>query len=172
MPLVLCRTRAILLLASELRPRALRSAAPPLPPDPPGTAQVARFLKGFLALFQLLLLLRPIRDLAASLRLAIPPMLWAGAIVLIMSSLYAVIAVYFFGAAAPDLFGTFSAALFTMFQIMTGDNWASSIVRPLLDTPQTGPYAPAVALFFVSFFLCVPMVPSLPPSQIPGPPPP
>jgi voltage-gated sodium channel len=120
--------------------------------------QVARFLKCFAMLFQLLLRFPQINELTASIRMAIPPMLWAGAIVLIISSLYAVIGVYFFSSASPEEFGDFFPALFTMFQIMTGDKWSSGIVRPLFETPQAGQYRPLVALFFVSFFLIVPMV--------------
>ena len=51
----------------------------------------------------------------------------------------------------PENFGDFFTALFSLWQISTGDDW-SLIVRPLFD--KTG-QPMLVAIFFVSFQLCI-----------------
>ena len=72
-----------------------------------------------------------------------------GSIVLIMSLVFyvfAVMAVKLFGASYPELFGSFNASLFTLFQIMTLEGWAD-IVREIM---KTHPYA---WIYFVAYIL-------------------
>lgn len=72
-----------------------------------------------------------------------------GSIVLIMSLVFyvfAVMAVKLYGSAYPELFGSFNAALFTLFQIMTLEGWAD-IVREIM---KTHPYA---WIYFVAYIL-------------------
>jgi hypothetical protein len=59
---------------------------------------------------------------------------------------------YWFG---EQYFGDFATALFTMFQILTGDSWGE-IARPLLFA--TGGAAFGVSLFFVSFIVLTTIV--------------
>jgi hypothetical protein len=53
------------------------------------------------------------------------------------------------------LFGHFSAAMFTMFQVCTGDSWASTIVRPMwMDTGGSNGHPQWIsAVFFVSYMM-------------------
>jgi hypothetical protein len=54
------------------------------------------------------------------------------------------------------LFGHFSAAMFTMFQICTGDSWASTIVRPMWIDDASGSSGHPEwisAIFFVSYMM-------------------
>eukprot|EP00961_Rhodomonas_salina_P197010 2658882-Rhodomonas_salina.1 len=53
-------------------------------------------------------------------------------------------------------FGSFSKSLFTMFQIATGDGWASNIARAM--TKEDGAQDPWAAIFLVSNVLIVGMV--------------
>ena len=68
---------------------------------------------------------------------------------------------------APEFFGSFTKALFTLFQICTGDGWASDIVRPVflsrcgengeseeVPSEEQGMEG-TTAMFFVSFVVLV-----------------
>ena len=55
-----------------------------------------------------------------------------------------------------EYYGTFTRALFTLFQVMTGESWAEAVARPLMF----GLYKNAifVSVFFVSFILLTQIV--------------
>ena len=53
---------------------------------------------------------------------------------LLVTSIYAILAVNFYSCRSPEFFGSFTRALFTLFQICTGDGWASDIARPIFQT--------------------------------------
>merc|ERR1719240_309688 len=46
-----------------------------------------------------------------------------------------------------EYFGTISRSMFTLFQVITCDDWSSHIARPLLQV------APGMAIFFIAFIL-------------------
>ena len=78
---------------------------------------------------------------------------------LMTTAIYAVIAVGLFKDANPHFFGRFSSAAFTMFQIATGDAWASEVTRYLWQGEDgEGELHVGIALFFVSFVLIVGIV--------------
>jgi len=80
---------------------------------------------------------------------AMPGMANAFIILGILMGIWAIIGVQFFAEFAPQEFGTFLRAMFTMWQVMTMDGWASGIARPLIfDVDQGGALA---VVFFVSF---------------------
>jgi len=80
---------------------------------------------------------------------AMPGMANAFIILGILMGIWAIIGVQFFAEFAPQEFGTFLRAMFTMWQVMTMDGWASGIARPLIfDVDQSGALA---VIFFVSF---------------------
>ncbi|TDR93830.1 ion transporter [Enterovirga rhinocerotis] len=60
---------------------------------------------------------------------------------------FAVIASKLYGEAKPELFGNLGLAAYTLFQVMTFDDWSAGIVKPLLDDH---PFAWA---FFISFMV-------------------
>ncbi|HEY7385857.1 MAG TPA: ion transporter, partial [Beijerinckiaceae bacterium] len=60
---------------------------------------------------------------------------------------FSVMAAKLFGEAKPEQFGNLGAAAYTLFQVMTFDDWSAGIVKPLLDEH---PYA---AAFFIVFIL-------------------
>lgn len=59
----------------------------------------------------------------------------------------AVMATKLFGEAFPELFGSLTGSVYTLFQIMTLDSWSSGITRPIM---KQFPYAWA---FFIPFIL-------------------
>jgi voltage-gated sodium channel len=110
---------------------------------------------GPLAVLRALRVLRVLRliSVVPSLRTVVEAMLAAlpgmGSIVLLMLLLFyvaAVMATKLYGADMPEQFGTLGDSLFTLFQLMTLDDWAN-IVKPAMEAD---PYA---LLFFLPFIL-------------------
>ena len=61
--------------------------------------------------------------------------------------IYTILGYNLYGEEFGDLFGTFGMSVFTLFQTMTLESWASQIARPIMDAH---PYA---WIYFVSFTL-------------------
>lgn len=97
--------------------------------------------------------LESLRTIILSLTGALLPVANAFSVLLLMASLYAVVAVMLF----RDLeghqqhFGQFSLALFTMIQISSGDGWATEIVRPMHNGDAV--HDQLISLFFTSYFV-------------------
>jgi voltage-gated sodium channel len=110
---------------------------------------------GPLAVLRALRVLRVLRlvSVVPSLRNVVEAMLAAlpgmGSIVLLMALIFyvfAVMAAKLFGATQPEHFGTLGDSLFTLFQLMTLDDWAN-IVKPAMEEH---PYA---LVFFLPFIV-------------------
>lgn len=110
---------------------------------------------GALSVLRALRILRVLRlvSVVPSLRVVVEAMLAAlpgmGSIVLLMALLFyvfAVMAVKLYGEDMPEAFGTLGASLFTLFQLMTLDDWAN-IVKPAMERH------PLALLFFMPFIL-------------------
>lgn len=72
-------------------------------------------------------------------------------VVVLLMGIWAIMGVEFFGAAAPQHFGDFFKAMFTMWQVMTMDSWASGVGRTLIFDHDMW----MASVFFVSFtFIC------------------
>eukprot|EP00960_Hanusia_phi_P060509 764528-Hanusia_phi.AAC.2 len=103
--------------------------------------------------------LASLRQIINALTASILPVFNAYIIMLLVTSIYAIIGVTLFSDGSPDEFGTFSLALFTMFQVATGDGWASEIARPLIFQDHPTSVLPKVNIastfFFVSFVVIV-----------------
>ena len=52
-----------------------------------------------------------------------------------------------FGESKPELFGNLGTAAYTLFQVMTFDDWSAGVVKPLLED------YPFAWVFFVAFIL-------------------
>ena len=127
-----------------------------------GGAQMLRCIRA-LRIFRLFKRVPTLLRLTSALLMSVPKVLNAFALVLILQSIYSILAVQFFADASPEddceeqgtcpdeLFGSFSRAFFTMFQTATLDAW-SDVARSLMRT--TG-QAALVAVFFISFLLIV-----------------
>ncbi len=110
---------------------------------------------GPLAVLRALRVLRVLRLLSVvpSLRHVVEAMLKAlpgmGSIVLLMLLIFyvfAVMATKLYGEAMPEAFGTLGASFFTLFQLMTLDDWAN-IVKPAME------HQPWSWLFFMPFIV-------------------
>ncbi len=110
-----------------------------------GTLSVLRALR-VLRVLRLISVIPSLRNVVEAMLAALPGM---GSIVLLMGLLFyvcAVMATKIFGGAMEEQFGTLGASLFTLFQLMTLDDWAN-IVKPAMEAQ---PYA---LVFFMPFII-------------------
>ena len=121
--------------------------------------------------------LTALRILINAITQSLVPVTYAFAILLLVSSVYSVVATQLFSACdsqqydCQDIldhdcnaygdhmcksqhFGTFTLALFTFFQMSTGDGW-SDVTRGLMNLQRDGIRSAWVACFFVSYMLIV-----------------
>ena len=101
--------------------------------------------------------LQSLRILITALVDSVIPVMNSMVILLLFTSMYAVVATDLFHEYSDEFFGTFGASLFTLFQVATGDAWSSIVTRTLLvefESFQRG----WVVLFFVSYVLLVGLV--------------
>lgn len=107
-------------------------------PDLPavGVLRLLRVLR-VLKLFQRLSSLRVIIN---ALLKSILPVANAFVVLFLVTAIYAVVATMFFYKYDNVQFGKFSASLYTMFQVCTGDGWSTDVVRPMFQfrTKQYG----------------------------------
>ncbi len=111
-----------------------------------GSLSVLRALR-VLRVLRLITALPSLKRVVAGLIGAFPGM---GSIMLLMMLIYYVFAVMgtkLFGADAPEQFGSLGMTAYTLFQVMTFDDWSNGIVKPLMEKH---PYA---VVFFIVFIL-------------------
>lgn len=110
----------------------------------------------YAAVLRLLRVLRTLRLLThlPKLRLIVETMLRSlssmGYIAMLLGLLfyiYGVVAVFYFGAAAPQYFGSLPATLLTLFQIVTLEGWVEILKELRVSFPVAGP------LFMISFIV-------------------
>ncbi len=68
-------------------------------------------------------------------------------LLLLIFYIFSVMASKLYGQAKPELFGDLGRAAYTLFQVMTFDDWSAGIVKPLLEAH------PFAWLFFVIFIM-------------------
>jgi voltage-gated sodium channel len=110
-----------------------------------GPLSVLRALR-VLRVLRLISVVPSLRNVVEAMLAALPGM---GSIVLLMGLIFyvfAVMATKLFGAVDEDAFGTLGASLFTLFQLMTLDDWAN-IVKPAME--ESG----WALLFFMPFII-------------------
>jgi voltage-gated sodium channel len=115
-------------------------------------------MSGGLSVMRALRILRAVRIISVvpAMRRVVEALLHAipslGAVIALLSIIFyicAVMATKLFGEEFNELFGNLARSLFTLFQIMTLENWADGAVRPIM---KVYPYA---WLFFIPFILMV-----------------
>ena len=138
----------------------------------PGVS-VLRLLRAF-RVFRLFKRIPSLKQIIVALNQSLPPMFNAFVLVMMITAIYAIMGVNFFqgekiditAEGEPiDLFPDFFSAMFTMFGVLTGDEWGD-ISREFFAKP--GMIPAAVAFYFVSFqvktppiLLCAPPFPPL-----------
>ncbi|KAK3284726.1 hypothetical protein CYMTET_7642 [Cymbomonas tetramitiformis] len=120
--------------------------------DLPGIS-ILRLLRAF-RVFRLFKRLESLRRIVVALESSIPGCLNAFGILIIVSAIYSILGVEFFGdvefASDYPYYNTFLNAMLTQFQVMSGDSWAENIARPCIKHYDVGFFA---AMFFVSYIL-------------------
>jgi hypothetical protein len=120
-----------------------------------GPLKTLRLMRAF-RVMRLFGRLQSFRQIISSLMASIFPVCNAFMIMLLVTSIYAILGVNFFVESAPEQFGTFTRALFTMFQVCTGDGWATDLTRPLMKKSNPdGTLELGTCLFFISFIVIV-----------------
>ena len=126
-----------------------------LPGDSSGPMKSIRLLRAF-RVMRLFGRLQSLRQIISSLTASIFPVLNAFLVMLLVTSIYSILGVNFFSENFPESFGTFSRALFSMFQVITGDSWATGLARPImLRTNPDGTIDLGPCFFFISFIVIV-----------------
>jgi voltage-gated sodium channel len=111
-----------------------------------GPLAVLRSLR-VLRVLRLLTVIPSLRRVVAAFLHAIPGLLGVMAVMGIFFYTMAVLATKLFGSTHPEWFGSIGRSLYSLFQIMTLEDWSAGIVRPLMETY---PYA---WVFFVPFII-------------------
>ena len=93
---------------------------------------------------------KSLHKLIVGIQSSVPSVCNAAAILISVACVYAVIGTHLFKERSKEYFGNFSRALFTMFQVLTGDSWASGVSRSLFQDDQ---FEAKVAIFFISYIL-------------------
>jgi len=139
----------------------------------PGPLKMLRMMRAF-RVFRLFKRIKSLKKIMDSLAKAIPGVVNAFVILVLVMCIYSILAVEFWstyglggtitnedGVVVPlqtsrgqdygwEYFGNFPKSMYTMFQVLTGESWSEAIARPLLHTPDTILNV-ATAFYFVSF---------------------
>lgn len=116
--------------------------------DLPGI-NVLRLFRVF-RVFRLFKRIESLKHIIEGVLTSMPGVANAFVVLTIFMGIWSIIGVEFFGKDDQEAFGTFSRAMFTMFQTMTTDAWAANIARPLMyngDDVKTW----QTSIFFVSY---------------------
>ena len=111
-----------------------------------GSFSVLRALR-ILRVLRLVTAVPSLKRVVGGLVTALPGMGSILLLLLLIFYVFSVMAAKLFGATKPELFGSFGAAAYTLFQVMTFDDWSAGIVKPLMDEH------PWAWLFFIVFIL-------------------
>jgi voltage-gated sodium channel len=110
-----------------------------------GSLSVLRALR-VLRVLRLITVLPSLKRVVAGLIGAVPGM---GSIILLMALIYYVFAVMgtkLFAGTSPEQFGSLGATAYTLFQVMTFDDWSNGVAKPLMEKH---PYAIAYLIIFI-----------------------
>ncbi|MFY0608680.1 MAG: ion transporter [Cyclobacteriaceae bacterium] len=88
-----------------------------------------------------------LRLIIESLLHSIPSIGWIGVLLVIIFYIFSIIGNTLFGAEFPQYFGSLTDSLFTLFQIMTLESWASGIARPIISVESFA------GVYFIVFIL-------------------
>lgn len=73
-----------------------------------------------------------LRVLVAAMLKTIPSMTWALVLLVIIFYIFAVFGNALYGEAFPELYGDIGGSMFTLFQVMTFESWATAVARPIM----------------------------------------
>lgn len=111
-----------------------------------GALSVLRALR-ILRVLRLVSVVQSMRRVVTGFLAALPGVSSVIALLLLIFYVYAVMATKLYGPEFPELFATVGDSMYTLFQVMTLDDWSESVVRPIMEEH---PYA---WVMFVTFVL-------------------
>lgn len=111
-----------------------------------GSLSVLRALR-ILRVLRLVTAVPALKRVVGGLVAALPGMGSIMLLLLLIFYVFSVMAAKLFAETKPELFGNLGAAAYTLFQVMTFDDWSAGIVKPLMNEH------PWAWLFFVVFIL-------------------
>lgn len=111
-----------------------------------GSLSVLRALR-ILRVLRLVTAIPSLKRVVGGLVTALPGMGSIMLLLLLIFYVFSVMAAKLFAETKPELFGHLGLAAYTLFQVMTFDDWSAGIVKPLLEQH------PLAWLFFVIFIL-------------------
>lgn len=116
-----------------------------------GSLSVLRALR-VLRILRLLKMVPRLKFIVNSLFKSLPDLLWIFMIILIFFYLYSVMGTKLFGESFPELFGTLATSMFTLFQLMTLEDWVNGVAKPVMSV------FPNAYIYFISFILITSVV--------------
>lgn len=111
-----------------------------------GSLSVLRALR-VLRILRLVTVIPSLKRVVNGLITALPGMGSIMILLLLVFYVFSVMGAKLYGGTKPELFGSLGSAAYTLFQVMTFDDWSSGVVKPLMETH------PLAWLFFVAFML-------------------
>jgi len=111
-----------------------------------GSLSVLRSLR-ILRVLRLVTTIPSLKRVVGGLVTALPGMGSILLLLLLVFYVFSVMASKLFGETKPELFGSLGVAAYTLFQVMTFDDWSAGIVKPLLE------HHPFAWVFFVIFIM-------------------
>lgn len=111
-----------------------------------GPLSVLRTLR-VLRVLRLLSVVPSMRKVIEALLTALPGIGSVASLILLIFYVSAVLTTNLFGADFPERFGSIGESMYSLFQIMTLENWSDGIARPVMEI------YPAAWVFFVPFIL-------------------
>jgi voltage-gated sodium channel len=111
-----------------------------------GSLSVLRALR-VLRVLRLITAVPSLKRVVGGLVRALPGMGSIMLLLLLVFYVFSVMAAKLFGETNPELFGDLGTAGYTLFQVMTFDDWSAGIVKPVMAAH------PSAALFFIVFIL-------------------
>lgn len=121
-------------------------------PGIPGVS-VLRLFRA-LRVFRLFKRIKSLKMIIEGVLAALPGVSNAMVVFAILMGIWSIMGVEFFGDIKEEEFGNFPRAMFTMWQVMTMDSWASSIARSIMYEHEM----PLAAMFFVSYIFVAGMI--------------
>ena len=116
-----------------------------------GSLSVLRALR-VLRILRLLKMAPRLKFIVNSLFKSLPDLAWIFILILIFYYLYSVMGTKLFGESFPELFGTLTTSMFTLFQLMTLEDWVNGIAKPVMSV------FPFAYVYFISFILITSVV--------------
>ena len=97
-----------------------------------GSLSVLRALR-ILRVLRLVTAIPSLKRVVGGLVAALPGMGSILLLLLLVFYVFSVMGAKLFGGTNPDLFGTLAASAYTLFQVMTFDDWSAGVVKPVME---------------------------------------